>query len=255
MLFVFKLLVTPLLIGLVSLAGRRWGPVISGWLVGLPLTSAPVAVFLALDQGTTFAAKAAQGTLIGLISVAVFCLTYSWLSFRLNWFYSTLGGWTMFFAVTFALEQFSLSLLLSFLAVIVFLSTVLLLLPHSRNLAISTKPPQWETPLRMLVATAFVIILTGIAGILGPRLSGLLTPFPIFATILGAFTHRFQGSAAACTLLRGVVTGSFTFAVFFLVIASLLAQWGIVFTFSAAIVAALLIHGTSLFLLSRYIAT
>ncbi len=251
MLFVFKLLVTPLLIGLVSLAGRRWGPVISGWLIGLPLTSAPVAVFLALDQGTAFAAKAAQGTLIGLISVAVFCLTYSWLSFRLNWLYSTLASWTMFFVVTFALEQSSLSLLLSFLAVIVSLSIVLLLLPRSRNLAISTQPPQWETLLRMLVATSFVIILTGIAGILGPRLSGLLTPFPIFATILGAFTHRFQGSAAACKLLRGVVTGSFTFAVFFLVIANLLAQWGIVLTFTIAIVVALLIHSTSLFLLKR----
>jgi hypothetical protein len=223
---------------------------VSGWLVGLPLTSAPVAVFLALDQGTAFAAKAAQGTLIGLISVAVFCLTYSWLSFRLHWLYSTLAGWAMFFIVTFGLEQLSLPLLVSFLAVIVFLSLVLLLLPHNRSFATSTKPPQWETPLRMLVATSFVIILTGIASVIGPRLSGLLTPFPIFATILGAFTHRFQGSAAACKLLRGVVTGSFTFAVFFLVIASLLEQWGIVLAFSAAIVAALLIHGTSLFLLN-----
>ncbi|HLI06681.1 MAG TPA: hypothetical protein VKV40_08945 [Ktedonobacteraceae bacterium] len=35
-LFVFKLLLTPLLIGLVSLAGRRWGPAVSGWIVGLP---------------------------------------------------------------------------------------------------------------------------------------------------------------------------------------------------------------------------
>jgi len=39
----FKLLLTPALLGLVSLAGRRWGPAVSGWLVGLPLTSGPVA--------------------------------------------------------------------------------------------------------------------------------------------------------------------------------------------------------------------
>ena len=46
---VIKLLLTPILIGMVSLAGRRWGPAISGWFVGLPLTSGPVMLFLALD--------------------------------------------------------------------------------------------------------------------------------------------------------------------------------------------------------------
>ena len=42
-----KLVLTPLLIGMASVAGRRWGPVVSGWLIGLPLTSAPVVLFLA----------------------------------------------------------------------------------------------------------------------------------------------------------------------------------------------------------------
>src|SRR5437660_411979 len=41
------------------MAGRRWGPGVSGWLVGFPLTSGPVAFFLALDQGVSFAAGAA----------------------------------------------------------------------------------------------------------------------------------------------------------------------------------------------------
>src|SRR5205085_6910931 len=93
----FKLLLTPLLIGLVSLASRRWGPAVGGWLVGLPLTSAPVTLFLALEQGSTFAAGAAQGTLLGQISVSSFCLAYSWLALRLGWLYSLLIGWCVFF--------------------------------------------------------------------------------------------------------------------------------------------------------------
>lgn len=48
-----KLVLTPLLIGMASVAGRRWGPMVSGRLIGLPLTSAPVVLFLALEQGTT----------------------------------------------------------------------------------------------------------------------------------------------------------------------------------------------------------
>src|SRR5215218_6073961 len=34
---------------LASLAVRRWGDAIGGWLVGLPLTSGPVAAFLAIQ--------------------------------------------------------------------------------------------------------------------------------------------------------------------------------------------------------------
>src|SRR5450755_984842 len=95
-----KLILTPLLVGGITLLGRKLGPAISGWLVGLPLTSGPIALFLALEQGNVFAARAAQGTFIGVISVAVFCVTYSWLSLRLGWFMCWLGSWSMFFLIT-----------------------------------------------------------------------------------------------------------------------------------------------------------
>ena len=39
-----------------------------------------------------------------------------------------------------------------------------------------------------LVLGSVVLVLTGAASILGPRLSGLLSPLPIFATIVAAFT-------------------------------------------------------------------
>jgi hypothetical protein len=49
------------------------------WLVGLPFTSAPVALFLAVGQGPAFAAAAAAGTLAGTISQAAFCLACAWI--------------------------------------------------------------------------------------------------------------------------------------------------------------------------------
>jgi hypothetical protein len=60
-------------------------PAVSGWLVGLPLTSGPVDFFLALDQGLAFAQAAAVGTLTGAMSQAAFCLAYSRLGSRWNW--------------------------------------------------------------------------------------------------------------------------------------------------------------------------
>lgn len=254
LLFILKLLVTPMLIGLVSLIGRRWGPAVSGWFVGLPLTSGPVVLYLALEQGTVFAAGAAQGTMLGLISVAGFCLAYSWLSFRFRWPICIVVSWGVFFLLTFLLEreQFQLSLLFAFVVVVVCLLLTLKLLPATEHSVVFKQSPRWEMLLRMLVATAFVLVLTGAASLLGPQLSGLLTPFPIYATILAVFTHHFQDGAATRALLRGVVTGVFSFAAFFLIVSALILPWGILVAFSLAIGVALLMHSGSLFLLSRH---
>lgn len=116
----------------------------------------------------------------------------------------------------------------------------------------SVKPVAWDIPLRMIVATMFVLTLTGFANLLGPRLSGLLAPFPIYATILAVFTHRMLGAYLARRLLRGVITGAFSFAVFFLTIAELVVPLGIGVAFSLATLFTLLLHGLSFYLLRTY---
>jgi hypothetical protein len=73
-LLAIKLIVTPLVVLAATLAARRWGDAVGGWLVGLPLTSAPVSVFLAIEQGPAFAAQAADGSIAGVVSQAAFCL-------------------------------------------------------------------------------------------------------------------------------------------------------------------------------------
>jgi hypothetical protein len=130
---VFKLLLTPLLIGLAGLADRRWGARVSGWLVGLPLTSAPLIVFVALQLGVAFAAPMAVGILLGLISQAAFCLTYAWLSVRVSWLGSWLIGWAAFAATTVALERIAVPLPHAFLGVIGALVLVLLAWPKTRG--------------------------------------------------------------------------------------------------------------------------
>ena len=71
-----KLILTPILIMTASLASRRWGQAVGGWLVGLPLTSGPIAFFIAMEQGTHFAARAAEGSLVGTAAQAGFSLAY-----------------------------------------------------------------------------------------------------------------------------------------------------------------------------------
>ncbi len=72
-----KLVLTPVLVGAASLAGRRWGSEIGGWLVGIPLISGPIAFFLALSAGAHFAAQASVGILAGVASQVAFALAYA----------------------------------------------------------------------------------------------------------------------------------------------------------------------------------
>jgi hypothetical protein len=259
-----KLVLTPLLIGAASLAGRRWGPAVSGWLVGLPLTSGPVAFFLALGLGSRFASAAAAGTLAGTISQCVFCLAYSWLAARYSagWPPAVLGGTVGFAAATIALTSVPLPLAVLFPIVVLALALTLRLLPtgslsgrvgcmlpsapSSPSPAPAASPPAWDLPARMAAATAIVLALTVAASALGPRLTGLLAPFPVYATILAVFAHRQLGPAAAVRVLSGLLYGLFGFAAFFLVIAALIEHLGIGPAFALAILLDLASQGLSL---------
>ena len=248
-----KLVLTPALIGIASLVGRRWGPTVSGWLVGLPFTSGPIACFLALNHGVAFAAAASVGTLAGTISQAAFCLAYGWLAFRCSWPLTVSASCLVFAACTAALQHLALSLAPLFLTVIAALVLALGLMPGSATASssVADPPPRWDIPARMIVATAFVLLLTGIAPALGPQLTGLLAPFPLYAAILAVFAHHLQGPAPAARVLRGLLVGLFAFAGFFLVLAALIERVGIALAFAVAITVALTLQASSLWAFQR----
>ena len=199
---ILKLVVTPLLIGAASLAGHRWGAAVGGWLVGIPFTSAPIAFFLALDHGASFAASASVGMLVGTISQALFCLAYAWTSTRLRWPASFGAGTLGFAASTVVLRPLEAPATTAFVLTVAALVVALLLIPRdSSKPKVPEEEARWDLPARMVVATVFVLLLTAIAPLLGPYLSGLLSPFPLFGAILTVFTHRSQGSIAATRLL------------------------------------------------------
>jgi hypothetical protein len=252
-----KLILTPCLIGLVSLAGRKWGPSVSGWLTGLPLTSGPIALYLALERGPDFAAGAASGTLAGLISVAIFCLIYYELSFKLNWAGCLLIGWAGYFGATFIFQEISPPLLVTYLAVIATLALASRIMSAGKNRAGIAQAargivaPRYDLAFRMLLATAFVVGLTASADFLGARLSGLLSPFPIFASILAAFTHHLQGPQSTRRYLQGTIIGAFTFATFFVCFGGLVEPDGPTIAFGGALLVALLAQGGTIWLV-RY---
>src|SRR5207244_6893083 len=140
---VWKLVLTPALIAAASLAGRRWGHAVSGWLVGLPLTSGPVALFLALERGTTFAADASLGSLAGAIAEAGFCLAYAALARRVTWPLALVAG-TIAFAVVAVLLQRVSSWTVAALGAYVMLAIALWLMPRPTAAAAPRPLPRWD---------------------------------------------------------------------------------------------------------------
>ncbi len=241
-----KLIVTPLMILAASLVGRRWGDAMGGWLVGLPLTSGPVAVFLAVEHGAGFAAEASAGSLAGVVAQAGFCLGYAFAAPR-GWPAGLLAGAGAFAAsaarlagrparagdpvrpgarrarrhAPFAAARLS----------------------RARR---RPRAPWWEIPARMALVTALVVAVTSFASLLGARASGIVATFPLIGAALGVFAHRAHGPRAGVAVLRGMASALFAFAFFFFVVGLAIPRAGIVLAFAAATLAALLVQAATL---------
>ena len=94
----------------------------------------------------------------------------------------------------------------------------------------------------MAVAAALVLVVTSVAAVIGPDLSGLAATFPLFAIVLAVFAHRHQGSRS---VMRGLLLGLFGFVGFFVAVSLLVTQRGLLSTFGIALLVNLLIHGAA----------
>jgi len=239
-LLVVKLLVTPAVVLAASLAGRRWGAAIGGWLVGLPLTSGPVAAFLAIERGPDFAAQASAGSIAGVVAQAGFCLGYAFAAPR-GWPLALLSGALGFALCAFALQAVDLAPIALFIVALVTLAVTLRLLPRGAPPALFVAAPRWELP-----ATALVVAVTTLAAQLGARASGAVACFPLIGAALGVFAHRAHGPRAGIAALRGMATALFAFAGFFLVLGAALPRADAVAAFALATVVALIVQAATL---------
>lgn len=246
-----KLILAPVIIGSASLAGRKWGPAVSGWIVGMPLTSGPVIFFVALSHDVVFAANAALGVISGGLSLVAYALTYAWLATRFRWYVAWIGSFVVFAISTTLLQSVTLPLIPIFLVVCAAIVLGLSLMPREEVEEGDAPFGRWDIPSRIIIGTSFILLITGSASFIGPRLTGLLTTIPLYVTILAIFAHRHQGSAAAAHVLRGLLYGMFAFAGFFITLGLLLEKAGITVSFLSAIVVTLAIQGTSLWILRQ----
>jgi hypothetical protein len=255
-LLLLKLSLTPILIAGASLAARRWGASIGGWVVALPLTSGPVALYIALDRGTTFAAGTAEGTIGGLLGDATFALAYAWLALKHGWQVAMLGGFVAFALAVLVVQPLVHGpALILFATVAVAMAVCLRLAPPAAAAGPAAPPPPWDIPARMVVGTSIVLAVTASAEILGPQLSGTVAALPVYVTVLAVFAHRLEGPGPAMGVARGLQVGLFGTIVFFLVVTSTIAALGIIASFALGLLATAAVQAVSLHVLRRPVET
>ena len=249
---VLKLLMTPILIGSASLAARRWGPSIGGWIVALPLTSGPVLFFLALDHGIPFATTAAVGSLAGLGAIVAFCLAYGLAGDRDGPAAGQIAASAAFAVAGIAFQPIlDGSVWVVAAIVLAGIGIALRVLPPGARLATTVAHPWWDLPARMVVATSLVLGLTAVAPLLGPHVSGLVATFPVYLSVLTVFAHLHAGLPSAVGVMRGLLTGMTGTVAFYLVVFFALAPAGVGPAFLAATVTALAFQALALAVLRR----
>lgn len=245
MILALKLTITPVVIAAATLAARRFGPAVGGWLIGLPVTGGPVVLFLALEHGPRFASHVAAGFVVGVAAEVAFVLGYVVAARRGGWALSLAAGTAAFAASGLLLVGAHLGLAALAACALAALAVGLALVPAG-DAAVSTPPQRYDLPIRMTLATALVLAITGFASTLGPGLSGLATTYPLLSTLLAVFVHRSDGPAAATAVYRGLLVGLFALMGFACTLALVLTRLPLAAAFALAIALTLSIQAGSL---------
>jgi hypothetical protein len=265
-----EVVLAPALVAAATLAARRWGNGIGGLVSAFPAIVGPVLLVAALEHGEAFASRAANGTLLGLVTLAVFAVAYGIAARRAGWRTSLAAGWMAAGLTGLAvgavaagppagLIAAAASLALAHRALVALAARSVGCTPgHAQGAkpapahppgagavaaAPGPAPPaldaaRWDLLLRIVLTAALVVSLTWAAGRFGPVAGGVLAALPVLASVLAAFTHARDGGEAVTALLRGMLAGMGGFVVFCALVWLLVEPAGIAVAFVVAAVAA-----------------
>ena len=234
-----RLALVPAAVWAASLAARRWGHAVSGYLGGLPLIGGPITLFLAIDLGPAFATKSALFTLAAVAGQSAHLLALTHVGQKRGWAAALAGGWAGFLAAALLVSLLPLGLALAAALAAGGLAAAWRWLPRVHGAMAPPAIPPMELRLRLVAAFALAAGILWSAPIFGPAVSGILLSLPITGSIMPPFTLALYGPGALTRLTRGFVVGLAGFSAFFFVVAAALPAWGLAATFLAAVAAAL----------------
>lgn len=246
-----KLVGAPLFLVAATLAARRWGGTVGGLIVALPMISGPISVFLALEDGAAFAVRAGIGSLTGTLALAFFGFVYAVVCPK-GRLLAVVAGLTAFAVSSVFFSHLNLSLVALFTLTAVCIVLLGCMTPVSRQVGPTRGPLKYDLLLRVLLMVAMTLAVTEATPFLGPTVSGVLSSLPLMALTMALFAQRDgKNVAEAQKVMKGLVTGLMSTAVFYLVLPTVLTDEHLVFGYGAASLAAVLLQCAVLFMIQR----
>jgi hypothetical protein len=240
---VLELVLGPMVIAAATLVARRFGPRAGGWLIGLPLTSGPVAVVVAAQDGAGFVPGLASGFLAGLAGQAAFALVYATLATR-GWPRALAGAACAYAAIAGLLVAAHAAPMALVPCAVGALALALRLAPAGA--AAGPARRGWtDLVVRMGLCSMLILGIATIAPLVGPTVGGAVSSFPLLATLLAVLSHRQAGPADAIAVCRGLLSGAFSVAGFAVALLALAQHVALAPTFALAFAATLAIHAAS----------
>lgn len=224
------------------LVSKRFGSLVGGVVSGLPVISAPISFFIALEQGPEFAYRVGWGLYPGMITYVIFGLVFIHLSRHTHWFVALLMALAAFFVSAWCMVVAGLpSWVWLPISIGVILAGIRLMPPlDPRSKTVPAEKYKKPPYLQMVCGAALMLVITSLATIVGPTYSGILLCFPVIGGVLGVFLLMNQYTNAAINLYKGAFSGMFTGWVFMLSILLMLPWAGIAISYSVATLSALL---------------
>ncbi len=192
-----------------SLIAERVGPRAAGLLTGLPLGAGMVIIFTGTEQGTAFAAEAAAHMVPGFVTTLTFIYIYGVVSAHQG-----LGGIKAILAPTLAanigyaivawlvsLASLGVAVSLPLVAIgMVMTSRLMHYLPNTPIMA-RVRFGWGVLMFRAGMATTTILLITAIAGNIGPQWTGILTAYPMTLLPLILVLHiTYSGNEIAAVL-------------------------------------------------------
>lgn len=230
-----KLLLGPGLVVAASLAGRRWGPAVSGILIAIPIVLGPTLLIITIEHGEEFGADAATSSLLALVALAVYVVAFERAGRSYRWEVALLGSGAVFFALAFVSSEISAAPVVALVAAIAgFVLAIRVIPPPLGPTRPRTPPPAWDLPARAVATAILIVALTGAAGGLGPALAGAFAPFPVAMTVVAGFVLAQDGPGATTYFLRGFLRAVFGIVAFCFLLALLIEPLGTAAAFAIA---------------------
>lgn len=242
-----KILVTILVVTLLSVVAERGGPRLAGILAGYPAGSAISLFFFGLEIGPGFAGQSALYNIAGMPALLIFLLAYYQATARI----APQRRWTAIAAGLAAAAACFLAAagLLRFINLPpwagIGLTALVIPLFHRifqriGNATIASRVQLGPRVLlfRAAIAALVIVLVTGIAEMVGPQWAGLLSAFPATITPLMIIVHRTYGVQQAHTVIKNVPLGLWSLVLYSLSVSftypTLGLAWGTLASFGVA---------------------